>query len=364
MTQKKYLTFIEFVGLLLIPICGACQSSLQTSTLKISISNPTQGFIVINEVSENSTKKDTFNLNSTFFYFNPMLLEPTFYNFSVNPSLIEGIDFGLFLEPNHRATLDISLLKDSTNYTFSGNKTQHEFDEFAKLEHIANTAKNPIDLENAHKTFILSHPDSYVSGWAIALNTSTWGPDTLAFYLSKLTPKARKYKYALKSEEIYFRKKNNSVGAPMRSFDAINHKEQPFSSEMLTGKTILLEFWASWCEPCRKSFPGLQKIIKQYHPLGLEVVGISEDIHKDAWLKAIETDSLQNWHHVLSGLKADIESRTEQKRISYQFGVTAFPTRLLVAANGNIIGRWEGETPVNAKELEDILEKVFRIEGF
>ena len=288
-----------------------------------------------------------------------MLLEPTFYNFSVKSSGRDDVDFGLFLEPNHQATLKISLQKDMVKYFFSGNQTQKELEDFTNLENIANAAKNPIDLENAHKAFIMANPDSYVSGWAIALNTSTWSPDTLAFYLSKLTPNARKYKYSRKSEEIYYRKKANSVGTPMRSFATTNHKEQTFSSEMLTGKTILLEFWASWCEPCRKSFPALQKIIRQYQPLGLEVVGISEDMQPEAWQKAIEKDSLQNWHHILSGLKEDVEAKGPEKRISYQFGVTAFPTRLLVDANGKIIGRWEGESPEHTKSLRAMLMKEF-----
>jgi hypothetical protein len=92
----------------------------------------------------------------------------------------------------------------------------------------------------------------------------------------------------------------------------------------------------------------------------LEVVGISEDMHKEAWVKAIESDSLQNWHQILSGLKEDVESKgPEKKGISYRFGVTAFPTRILVDGNRTIIGRWEGESPENTGSLKALLAKEF-----
>ncbi len=193
----------------------------------------------------------------------------------------------------------------------------------------------------------------------IALNSSSWCADTISHYLNMLTPLARTYTYASHAVKTMLRKKENSVGAKMRLFTAADNNGQPFYSTMLNGKPILLEFWASWCEPCRKSFPELQKIIGQYQPLGLVVVGISEDIKPEAWLKAIETDTLQNWNHILSGLKEDIETKGNPKRISYQFGVTSFPTRILINHKGYIIGRWEGETETNTRELNALLQKVF-----
>ena len=59
----------------------------------------------------------------------------------------------------------------------------------------------------------------------------------------------------------------------------------------------LIVFWASWCGPCRGENPNVVKVYKEFHPKGLEILSVSLDSDKEAWLKAIEDDQL-TWNHV------------------------------------------------------------------
>ena len=62
---------------------------------------------------------------------------------------------------------------------------------------------------------------------------------------------------------------------------------KPFRLSQLKGKTVVLDFWASWCPDCRKDAPEVVRMYRQYHPLGVEFVGVSMDTDVEAWRKAI-----------------------------------------------------------------------------
>ena len=346
--------------LLISQVPGKSNDICKQVVLKVNIQPGLKGFLFVTTNEIEDLRIDTFSLDKNFFEIKDCIKGPKQYACTVEADGLPGLSILLFIEPD--IPLELSLLRhnDTLSYVFSGSKTLNEWNLYENLSgKIMQKANYEDSLQLFHKAFIRQYRDSYVSGVLIALNSSTWGADTLLQYLNILTPLARTYTYANHAEKIMLRKKENSVGAKMKMFTASDNNGQPFYSTMLNGKPILLEFWASWCEPCRKSFPELQKIIRQYQPLGLEVVGISEDIKPDAWLKAIAKDSLQNWYHIISGLKEDVESKGPEKRISYQFGVTCFPTRILVNQKGYIIGRWEGETETNTRELNALFQSVF-----
>lgn len=97
------------------------------------------------------------------------------------------------------------------------------------------------------------------------------------------------------------------------------------------GKVTIVEFWASWCRPCRVENPNLVKTFNKYHDRGLEIVAVSLDKNKASWEKAIADDGLV-WHHV-SNLKY------WQDPIAKLYGVRAIPASFILDAQGRIIAK-------------------------
>jgi peroxiredoxin len=96
----------------------------------------------------------------------------------------------------------------------------------------------------------------------------------------------------------------------------------------LKGKVVLIDFWASWCGPCRHNNPHLVKLYNKYHSKGLEIFGISLDEDIDDWKKAVRHDKLI-WIQV-------IDDKGWQAPSAYAFGVDMIPTSFLIDRQGVI----------------------------
>lgn len=112
----------------------------------------------------------------------------------------------------------------------------------------------------------------------------------------------------------------------------------------LKGKFILLDFWASWCVPCRADFPTIKQLYNTYHENGFEVISISRDDDLEAWRKAVEKDGTASFHHISTKLNKDAT-------LLEQFFVWAIPVKILIDRNGKIVGRWRGGGEANKKGL-------------
>lgn len=112
------------------------------------------------------------------------------------------------------------------------------------------------------------------------------------------------------------------------------------------GKYVLVDFWASWCGPCRKENPNVVAAYQKYHDKGFEILGVSLDSNKDAWQKAIKTDGL-TWSHV-SDLKGWANAAAAE------YGVKSVPASFLIDKEGKMVGK-----DLRGEELHKMLESLF-----
>jgi len=121
------------------------------------------------------------------------------------------------------------------------------------------------------------------------------------------------------------------VGAEAPDFKQLTPEGKEMSLKDLRGKVVLLDFWASWCGPCRKENPNVVKMYKKYQEKGFDILGVSLDKTKDRWLKAIKQDGL-TWHHV-----SDLRGWSNSAARIYN--VTSIPQTILLDKDGKIIAR-------------------------
>jgi len=162
----------------------------------------------------------------------------------------------------------------------------------------------------------------------------------------KKTPKGLELKAALADF------KNSSVGKMAPGFHGkdINGKELTLKS-FQNKNYVLLDFWASWCAPCRQDFPSLKELYQKYHSRGLEIVNISRDEDLVMWRDAIKMDGVEMWKH--------LSVKQNNSPIEKLYFVTAIPVKVLINKEGMIIGRWRGGGKEHMQDVNNMLRELF-----
>lgn len=138
-----------------------------------------------------------------------------------------------------------------------------------------------------------------------------------------------------------------SVGKEAPDFTIAGIDGNPITLSSFRGKLLLVDFWASWCGPCRRENPNVLKAYEAYHDKGLEILGISLDNNREKWEQAIKDDGLI-WNHAseLKGWKGDV---------SALYCVNGIPHTVLIDQNGVIVAKnLRGEALVN--KLSELLD--------
>lgn len=193
------------------------------------------------------------------------------------------------------------------------------------------------DLKNANATYrkelVENNPNSLVAVLALSDLVN----------MKSLTTAEIKTLYDGLSDNLKTSPMGKSIESQLQvaSVTAVGSKAPQFSGPTPTGETLalkdamgkvtLVDFWASWCKPCRKENPNIVRIYKKYHDKGLNIVGVSLDKSKEKWLQAIEADQL-TWNHI-SNLKF------WQDPIAQMYNVRSIPAAFLLDENGMIVGK-------------------------
>ena len=139
-----------------------------------------------------------------------------------------------------------------------------------------------------------------------------------------------------------------AIGQIAPNFSAPNPEGEFVELNKIKGKVTIVDFWASWCKPCRIENPNLVKLYNKYHAKGLEIISVSLDreSQKDFWIKAIEKDQL-SWYNI-SNLKF------WQEPIAKLYGVNSIPATFIIDKNGILIAK-----KLRGSQLDQKIKELF-----
>ena len=148
----------------------------------------------------------------------------------------------------------------------------------------------------------------------------------------------------------YFKK--SMIGSFAPNISGVDFNNNIISLNDFKGKKyVLIDFWASWCAPCREELPFLKKIYKKYKSADLEILSISIDEDLGKWKKTIEKEQIEEWKN-FSTLQNNSFAKTD-------YFVNGIPHKVLIDKNGKIIGKWKASGKLNEKSLENQLIQIF-----
>ena len=325
--------------------------------------------VFIQYVFNKSMVKDSAEIKENHFEFKGNINVPIKIQLTVPTFDKAKASTEFFIEPNQ--TTEIQIAKYPKTAIITGGKVQKDFldfksrlsahdekyqatvDQYMKLRE----AKDEVGMKNLDPvfeeldkmkkqvlaTFINEKPASYVS-FSSLLDISYMIDESFIALYDKI---AQEHKSSERGKELdaqIAKTKKTFVGQTIMPFTQKDTSGVDFSIAALKGKYVLIDFWASWCGPCRRENPNIVKAYKNYKDKNFDILGVSLDNKRDPWIAAIHKDEL-TWHHV-SDLKG------WKNEVSEMFGIRSIPQNLLIDPDGKIIAR-----NITGHELEEALTK-------
>lgn len=250
----------------------------------------------------------------------------------------------------------------------SGSRTQDESEAFTKSlkdlsdqesplyqkygkvspeEQIALEAKlNDLRMEKRAraKSYITKNPKSVFSLSLVAERATMGEYNDVKSIYDLLDPSTKKSNQGKLLTERLAVLKRSAIGEQVLDFTQNNTENKPVKFSEFKGKYVLIDFWASWCGPCRAENPNVLKAYNQYKDKGFTVVGVSLDDKAENWKKAIEEDKMP-WTQ-LSDLKGF------ENEVSSYYGIRGIPSTLLIDPQGKIIAKDLRGTALDKKLAE------------
>ncbi len=216
------------------------------------------------------------------------------------------------------------------------------------LMKVYNNTRTSVELEIDQ--FLKKNPTSPVSTFLLLQFNSLFAErGDLESTYNTFSGNAKKGLFATEIEKILAVSKLGAIGSMATDFTQNDTANIPVSLSSFKGKYVLVDFWASWCGPCRQENPNVVSAYNQFKAKNFTVLGVSLDKQdgRDRWLKAIKDDNL-TWTHV-----SDLQ--WWQNAAAKQYGIESIPANMLIDPTGKIIGK-----NLRAEELLDKLKEVLK----
>ncbi|MBX2922455.1 MAG: AhpC/TSA family protein [Chitinophagaceae bacterium] len=210
-------------------------------------------------------------------------------------------------------------------------------------KNVKETVLLPFIKNNSSSPVALMALQQYAGGYDIDI-------DQVEPLFNSLSPEVRQYPSAAALKERIDITKRTAIGQLAADFTQNDTLDNPVKLSSLRGKYLLVDFWASWCGPCRQENPNVVSAYHKYKDKGFYVLGVSLDRPggKDAWIKAIHDDNL-TWTHV-----SDLQFWNNA--VAKLYGIQSIPQNLLLDPSGKIISKNLRGAELHAR-LEEVLGK-------
>jgi peroxiredoxin len=189
-----------------------------------------------------------------------------------------------------------------------------------------------MEMTKMEKDFIKNNPASYFTPLLLASISSDMEPDEIDEAINSLDTNVARIAIIKDLKEQVQAVKKVAVGQKAPDFTMNDVNGNPVSlSSKIGSKLLLVDFWAAWCHPCRMENPNVVKVYTEFHKKGFDVFGVSLDMSKEDWAKAIADDKLA-WTHV-----SDLQYWNNAAAKLY--AVSSIPANFLIDENGTIISK-------------------------
>lgn len=361
-----------FFALIVMSMLFVSCDSGKKYTLQGDLTGMTEGKVYLNELNKRDLVKiDSAEIKDGKFSFAGTIQSPDMRYITIDGQK-GGIQF--FIEGAEiHIKADVSDLRKAE---ITGSATQEVYQEYAKMQGANNqefrslqgayqkaaAEKNQAAMDSVEKQYdaivakIMKENVEYVKKNSTSVAAAfigyrlTYEMETVeemdTMYIG-FADNVKKSSYAIKIKEKIDVLKNSAVGKPAPEIALNTPEDKPFKLSSLKGKVVVIDFWASWCGPCRRENPHMVEIYKEFHDKGVEFLGVSLDKKKESWLKAIKDDGLI-WNHVSDLKYWDCAA-------AKLYGVSSVPSTVVVDQNGVIAAK-----KVFGDDLKAEIEKLLK----
>lgn len=348
----------------------ACKAKKEGFSIEGTITSADNTWVLLKKrVETNTVTIDSVQVKEGKFTFNGKVDLPEMYFLKVAD--VEG-SIPFFIENSaiqmtvYADSLDKSIVKGSATHDIFTEYQKQEGTYSAQMEDLygkymqASEMKDTLQVKSIEKAYdsiqnaqnaftkdyILKNGKTVVSAFLAISNAYAYTLDDLKQINKAMDASISESVYVKKLAEREKLLSNLQPGMPAPEFTMNDTIGNPVTLSSFKGKVVLVDFWASWCGPCRAENPNVVKAFKKFGPKGFTVLGVSLDKDKDKWIAAIAKDEL-TWTHV-----SDLQYW--QNAAAKQYGVMSIPANFLLDKEGKIIA-----SDLRAEKLDQKLEEIF-----
>lgn len=206
--------------------------------------------------------------------------------------------------------------------------------------------------EMRRAAYMEKYADSYLAIEELAVNAPRKTLEQLKKEYARFSPKFQRCFSGRVVAHWIEQLEKTGVGQTVPDYTLETPEGKEFTVYSIKGKVKLIEFWASWCRPCRKLIPDLKELYAKYRSEGLEILSISMDQDRENWLKTLETEKMP-WPQ-----GSDLKGNGRETPLVKAYGIFGLPFSVIVDENNRVLSRRFSDL----KELEQIINEIINKE--